>query len=165
MRRNLLGCALLCVLTATAAGAEQRVAPRAKAKAPQGAAMVNPESAKSALVTLGFDGKPSTLIGCAGGRFYNTHALGFTAAGTRLRIDILSGDGIDPVATAALLEMGAPAPDAQARMSYFFDDDSGGNLDPRLEFTTQHDGNVVLSVGSFDGAFGCYWVKIEVTIP
>ena len=64
-----------------------------------------------------------------------------------------------------LLEMGAPAPDAQARMSYFFDDDSGGNLDPRLEFTTQHDGNVVLSVGSFDGAFGCYWVKIEVTIP
>jgi hypothetical protein len=46
-----------------------------------------------------------------------------------------------------------------------FDDDSGGNLDPRLEFTTQHDGNVVLSVGSFDGALGCYWVKIEVTVP
>jgi len=45
--------------------------------------------------------------------------------------------------------MGASAPDATARISYVFDVDSGGNLDPRLEFTTEFDGNIVLSVGSF----------------
>lgn len=163
--RTLLGCALVLALVASPATADQQVAPRAKTKAPHGTAILNTDSAKSALRTLSFDGQASSLVACAGGRFYNTHALGFTVANTRVRVDILGGDTIDPVATAALLDMGASTPDGTARISYFFDDDSGGNLDPRLEFTTTYDGNIVLSVGSFDGSFGCYWVKVEVTIP
>ena len=116
------------------------------------------------MTKMGFDGKPSTLIGCAGGQFYNTHPLGFTSSGTRVKVDIISGDGIDPMAALVVLQMGPNAPD-NARAQYVFDDDSGGNLDPRIEFTTNYDGNLVLSVGSFSGGFGCYWVKVEVTVP
>ena len=121
-------------------------------------------STRSAMTKMGFDGKPSTLIGCAGGNFYNTHALGFTVARTRVKVDILSGDNIDPMAALVVLQMGPNAP-GDARAQYKFDDDSGGNLDPRVELTTEYDGNLVLSVGSYDGSFGCYWVKVEVTVP
>ena len=162
--RRLLGIVAILAVSAAGLGAEQNVAPKAKAKAPKGGAMVNSDASRSPVVTMGIDGRPSTLIGCAGGNFYNAHALGFAPARTRIRVDILSGDGIDPVATAAILQMGALAPD-NSRMSFVYDDDSGGNLDPRLDFTTEFDGNLVLSVGSFDGSFGCYWVKVEVTVP
>jgi hypothetical protein len=113
---------------------------------------------------MGFEGKPSTLVGCAGGQFYTTHALGAAPARTRIRVDVISGDGIDPVATLIVLQMGANAPN-NARAQYVYDDDSGGNLDPRIEFTTEFDGNVVVSVGSYSGGFGCYWLKVEVTVP
>jgi hypothetical protein len=29
--------------------------------------------------------------------------------------------------------------------------------------TADYDGNVVLSVGSYDGAFGCYAAKVEIS--
>ena len=80
--------------------------------------------------------------------------------------DVAKGiKGIDPIATAAILQMGPSTPDSTARMSFAFDDDSGGNLDPRLDFTLGFDANVVLSIGSYSGGFGCYWVKVEVTTP
>ena len=44
-----------------------------------------------------------------------------------------------------------------------YDDDSGGGNDPRLDATLPFDGNVVLIVGSFDGTFGCYWIKVTAT--
>jgi len=95
-----------------------------------------------------------------------------TMPGTILSMFVLEGLALgalgiligNAVATAAILQMGALAPD-NSRMSFVYDDDSGGNLDPRLDFTTEFDGNLVLSVGSFDGSFGCYWVKVEVTVP
>jgi hypothetical protein len=146
------------VLAAGPAWAEQSAKQKA-APAPVGDA-----SARGALAKLGFDGKPSTLIGCTGGQFYNTHPLGFTTARTRVKVDIISGDGIDPMASLVVLQMGPNAPDT-VRAQYVFDDDSGGNLDPRIEFTTNYDGNLILSVGSFSGSFGCYWVKVEVTVP
>jgi hypothetical protein len=130
----------------------------------QPAAATADRSARSALSTLGFDGKPSSLIGCTGGQFYTSHPLGYTAAHTRVKIDVISGEGIDPIASLVVLQMGANAPDG-ARAQYVYDDDSGGNLDPRIEFTTNYDGNLVLSVGSYSGSFGCYWLKVEVTVP
>jgi hypothetical protein len=126
--------------------------------------VANADSTRSAIGTMGIDGRPSTLVGCAGGSFYNTHPLGAAPSGTRIRIDVTSGSGIDPIAAASILQMGSGAPDG-ARMQFVRDDDGGGGVDPRLEFTLQFDANVVLSVGSYDGGFGCYWVKVEVTIP
>jgi hypothetical protein len=164
MRREFLGIALAVVVSAAGIAADQRVAPQAKPKAPKGALEANADATRSPVGTMGIDGRPSTLVGCAGGSFYNTHPLGAAPSGTRIRVDVTSGDGIDPIATAAILQMGAAAPD-NARMQYVVDDDSGGNRDPRLEFTLQFDANVVLSVGSYNGSFGCYWVKVEVTVP
>ena len=43
-----------------------------------------------------------------------------------------------------------------------YDDDSGGGRDPRLEVTADYDGNVTLSVGSYDGSAGCYAIKTEL---
>jgi hypothetical protein len=163
MRRHLFGIAIVLAASVAGLGAQQAAVSKAKTKASPGAPMVNGDALRSLSGPTAIDGRPSTLVGCAGGNFYTTHALGASTAGTRIRVDVQSGDGIDPVLTAAILQMGAPAPDGQARMSYVFDDDSGGNLDPRLEFTLQYDANVVLSIGSFSGGFGCYWIKVEVT--
>lgn len=164
MRRQFLGIAMALLVSVAGVAADQQAAPQAKSKAPAGALTANADATRSPSGTMGFDGRPSTLVGCAGGSFYNTHALGAAPSGTRIRVDVISGDGIDPIAAAAILQLGAGAPDG-GRMQYVKDDDSGGNLDPRLEFTLQFDANVVLSVGSYSGGFGCYWVKVEVTIP
>jgi hypothetical protein len=124
----------------------------------------------TASVSAGLNGKmaitgnPSTLVGCAGGTWYNTHALGASIAGTRLRIDVEGDDTFDGIATAVIMQMGAAAPDAQTRVSYQTSDDADG-FDPRLEFTLENDANVVLSVASFDGTFGCYFVKVDVRLP
>jgi hypothetical protein len=127
-------------------------------------------SQPAASATAGLNGKmaitgnPSTLVGCAGGTWYNTHALGASIRGTRIRIDVEGDDTFDGVATAVIVQMGAAAPNAQTRVSYQTNDDSDG-LDPRLEFTLDYDANLVLSVASFDGSFGCYFVKVDVRLP
>ena len=121
-------------------------------------------STRSAMEKMGIEGRPSTLVGCAGGSFYTTHSLGAAPARTRIRVDVQSGDNIDPIATLVILQMGANVPN-NARAQYVFDDDSGGNSDPRIEVTTEFDGNVVLSVGSYSGSFGCYFLKVDVTVP
>ena len=123
------------------------------------------DALRSALGKLAIDGNPSSLVSCVGGNDYKNFPLGSTVAGTRIRVDVLSGEGIDPIAALTVLQMGARHPEGRARASFAFDDDSGGNLDPRIEFTTEYEGNVVLSVGSYDGSFGCFWVKVDVRVP
>jgi hypothetical protein len=51
----------------------------------------------------------------------------------------------------------------QSSVTSAYDDDSGGGNDPRLDATLPFDGNVVLIVGSYDGTFGCYWIKVTAT--
>ena len=164
MRRQLLGIALVFAVSVAGLGAEQTSAPQAKSKAQSGGPIVNGDATRSPAGSMSISGRPSTLIGCAGGGFYNTHPLGAAPSGTRIRVDVQSGEGIDPIAAASILQLGASAPDG-ARMQFVADDDSGGNLDPRMEFTLSFDANVVLSVGSYSGGFGCYFVKVEVTVP
>ena len=33
----------------------------------------------------------------------------------------------------------------------------------RLDFTAEYNGNVTLNVGSYDGAFGCYAARVEIS--
>jgi hypothetical protein len=49
-------------------------------------------------------------------------------------------------------------------VQYQSNDDTDG-VDPRLDFTLEFDANVVLSIGSFDGEFGCYLLKVDVRLP
>ncbi len=100
---------------------------------------------------LSLDGGGVSIVGCTGGQYNTIHSLGFVTAGTRVRVNFQSGEGIDPIATVLILQMGPNAPN-NVRASYAFDDDGGGNQDPRLEFTAEYAGNVIVSVGSYDGA-------------
>jgi len=70
----------IAVTLATAGLSAEQLAP--KAKSPAGPRTAGSE--KNLMGTLGIDGNPSTLVACVGGKFYNTHALGFATAGTRV---------------------------------------------------------------------------------
>ena len=112
--------------------------------------------------TLAIDGSTFSFIGCSGGQYNSIHALGGVTSGVRIRVTIESGEGIDPMATLLILQMGNGVP-SNVRANYSFDDDSGGGRDPRVELTAPYNGNVILSIGSYDGAFGCYAVKVEMS--
>lgn len=137
----------------------------AKTKSMRGSGTQNASAMRGLDRAMAIDGNPSTLAACVGGRYYNTHALGFATQGTRIIVNVQSGENIDPTASMSILRMGSHHPDGGAEAQLAFDDDSGGNLDPRLELSAPFDGHVVLNVGSFDGSFGCYFVKVEVRAP
>ena len=153
MFKRIVTFALITVFAAPAAFAQN-----ARPKTPAASAA----GARDAMGKLTIDGGSMSIVGCAGGQFYTAHALGFITAGTRVRVNFQSGETIDPIATLLILQMGANVPN-NVRASYVFDDDAGGGRDPRLEFTAEYNGNVVLSVGSYDGAFGCYAAKVEIS--
>ena len=148
----------IAVILATAGLSAGQLPP--KAKSPAGPRQAGSE--KNLMGTLGIDGSPSTLVACVGGKFYNTHSLGFATAGTRIRVDTTSAD-VDPTAMLIITRMGGHDPNGQSSASSVYDDDSGGGNDPRIETTVPFDGHVILNIGSYDGTFGCYWVKVTVT--
>jgi hypothetical protein len=108
-------------------------------------------------------GNASTLASCIAGRGNNAHALGWAPRGTRIRVDLQGNDGFDGMATALVVQMGAEAGD-NARVQYAYSDDGDG-LDPRLEINLENDANVVVMVGSYDGEAGCYFLKVDVSLP
>jgi hypothetical protein len=126
----------------------------------------SPAAAAARLAEIGklnISGNP-THVACVGGNYYNQHALGFVQRGTRIRVDVVSGDSVDPVASIVLTQMGPNAANG-IRVAYAYDDDSGGGRDPRLDSTAEFDGNVVVNIGSYDGAAGCYALKVELQVP
>ena len=154
MKRIAMAVALACACSMGAVAAEQKPKAKSASVAAASLAQIGKES---------FSGNP-TLIACVAGQYYNHHSLGFAARGTRVRVDIQSGETIDPIATVVILQMGPNAPGGM-RASSAFDDDSGGGRDPRIELTLEYDANVVVSVGSFDGTAGCYAMKAELILP
>lgn len=113
--------------------------------------------------TLAISGNATTLANCVHGKFYNTHPVGFSVRGTRIIVDLEGDDEFDGVAMAVVTQMGADAPD-DARISFQYSDDGDG-LDPQLDFELEHDANVLLLVGSFDGDPGCYFLKVDSRFP
>jgi hypothetical protein len=114
---------------------------------------------------LAISGSASSARNCIGPAGANVHAIGWVPANTRVLITFTSD--FDPVAATTLLQMGLDAPNAEARASFVFDDDTGGNLEPELRFTTQYSGTLVLHVSKFspDSEAGCYFYKVEVNTP
>ncbi len=155
MNRLAIALALACSCSVAALAAEQ--APKAKASAAAAAAKLA-ESGK-----LSLTGNP-TLLACVGGIHYNAHSLGYVVRGTRIKVDFQSGETIDPIASVMITQMGPNAPNG-IRAGHAYDDDSGGGSDPRLETTAAFDGNVIVYVGSYDGAHGCYAMKVEIVVP
>jgi hypothetical protein len=111
---------------------------------------------------LAISGTASSARNCVGDAGANVHALGFVPANSRVVITFTSD--FDPVASTTLLQLGQDAPDTRARASFVYDDDSGGNLEPELRFTTGYSGTLVLHVSKYsaDSEAGCYFYKVEI---
>lgn len=115
--------------------------------------------------TTGISGLASSAKHCIASTGTKTHDLGAMPSGTRITITFLSD--FDPVAGVTILQMGIDAPDGRARASYVYDDDTGGNLEPEIRFTTSHSGTAVLHVGKYSStsSAGCYYYKAEIQTP
>jgi hypothetical protein len=120
------------------------------------------EARNGVLAIAGVASSATNCVGAAGG---NVHAIGFVPASTQITITFSSD--FDPVAAVTLTQLGQDAPDRLARAQYVADDDSGGNLEPEIRFTTTFSGTVTLHVSKFSAErqSGCYFYKVEVRTP
>jgi hypothetical protein len=125
------------------------------------------QSASSASVSepQSISGLASSGRNCVGPSGANVHSLGWVPSGSRVAITFSSD--FDPVGAATITQLGSEAPDRVARASYFADDDSGGNLEPEIRFTSTFAGTVVLHVSKFSAEreSGCYFYKVEIVTP
>ncbi len=89
------------------------------------------------------------------------HPLGFIGIGRTLKINFESD--FDPVAVVVGSQVGEGAPDSVSNLFSWSDDDTGGNLEPKIEFTTPFAGTYVLMVGSTDfSVIGCYVYEMRI---
>jgi hypothetical protein len=141
----------LAVMPATAF-AQTPVAKAAKQLAPSAA--VSKPFAISGLASSGRQ--------CIGPSGANIHSIGWVPSNSRVTISFQSD--FDPVASVTIMQMGLEAPDGRARSNFVFDDDSGGNLEPELRFTTSFSGTLVLHVSKFSESrnAGCYFYRVEI---
>ncbi len=93
------------------------------------------------------------------------HDLGWLPAGRDVTVvvDASAGSpGFDPVATVLVVSLGV-ASGGTAKTTTFYDNDSGGEKDPQITFTTPEDGTYFLLVGENSGSgAGCYRYQMSV---
>ena len=122
------------------------------------------QAAPSAAVNrpFGIAGLASSGRQCIGPSGANIHSIGWVPGNSRVTVTFSSD--FDPVASITIMQMGLEAPDGRARSNFVFDDDSGGNLEPELRFTTSFSGTLVLHVSKFSESrdAGCYFYKVEI---
>lgn len=93
------------------------------------------------------------------------HDLGSLPAGLRVSVVVegLAPDQFNPVAAVIVALLGDSGANT-VKPTTFYDDDSGGDGDPRLEFVTPHAGNYILMVGDkTDASAGCYRYQMIVS--
>jgi hypothetical protein len=93
------------------------------------------------------------------------HDLGSLPAGLRVSVVVegLGPDQFNPVAAVVVALLGDSAANT-VKPTTFYDDDSGGDGDPRLEFVTPHAGNYILLVADkTDAVAGCYRYQMIVS--
>lgn len=115
--------------------------------------------------SMAISGLASSGRNCIGPSGANVHAIGWVPSSSRVQVTFSSD--FDPVATVTNTQMGSEAPDRVARAAYWADDDSGGNLEPQLTFTTTFAGTLVLHVSKYSAErnAGCYFYKVEIVTP
>ena len=92
------------------------------------------------------------------------HDLGWLPAGRNVTVivDATDGNAFDPVATVMVVSLGVPS-GGTAKPTTFYDNDSGGDKDPQIAFTTPQDGTYLLLVGYNSGSgAGCYRYQVSV---
>jgi hypothetical protein len=151
--RALILVAALALAIAPAAAAEAQAVKPAKQRG-------TPTMGTLAIAGLASGGKH-----CVTAKAGAVHGLGWVPQGSNVTVTFVSD--FDPVAAITLVQLGAESPTQPARASLVSDDDSGGNLEPEIRFTTTHSGTMALVVKPFsntEGA-GCYNFKVEVQTP
>ena len=113
---------------------------------------------------------PSSFAHCVSSDDTRVHNLGFLIADAEVRIAFQSD--FDPIAAVVGMRLGADAPDTaldRAEAQIFTDDDTGGELEPLIDFIAPFDGSYSLHVA--DGALelplagGCYVYELTLTLP
>jgi len=91
------------------------------------------------------------------------HDIGGLPAGLHVTVTVASSSaGFDPAAAVIGAMVGQKAGNS-IRTATFYDNDSGGDKDAKIDFVTPHTGNYVLIVGDYaDISTGCY--RYEVTV-
>jgi len=108
---------------------------------------------------LAITGLASSARHCISGTSSNVHGLGFIDRDSRVTVTFHSD--FDPIAGIVTLAIDT----AEGRAAYTVDDDSGGNLEPLVQYTASISGNAALYVSGFRSTSGCYWYKLEVVPP
>jgi hypothetical protein len=120
------------------------------------------EAAAATVQPAAISGLASSGRNCIGPSGAVVHGIGWVPSNSRVTITFSSD--FDPVAAVTIAQMGSDAPDRVARAAYWADDDSGGNLEPELRFTTTYSGTLVLHVSKYSAErdAGCYFYKVEI---
>jgi len=93
----------------------------------------------------------------------SVHELGFIPAGMNVTVTIESfSEGFNPAAAVLVPSLGQAAGNT-IKTATFYDDDSGGDQDPRVEFVAPQAGTYLLMVNDLtDATVGCYRYQVVV---
>jgi len=91
------------------------------------------------------------------------HDLGALPSGIHVVVTVESySEGFNPVAAVVVPQLGEKAANT-VKVATFYDNDSGGDSDAKIDFVTPRAGNFVLFVGDFtDATAGCYRYQILI---
>ena len=110
----------------------------------------------SPIQTMAISGLATSAKHCVSGNWAaKAHPIGRVDQGTPVAIAFDSD--FDAFAGATLVDI------AGKRSFYYYDDDSGGNLQPSLSFNAEYAGTLVLFVSGYDGGAGCYHYQVQIT--
>jgi hypothetical protein len=145
------------------AGAQRGWAVRGKAgilRSSRATNRVGPAANTSASVGGGANGMYCTSPWTNG---IAVHDLGLIPAGFNVTVTVEGfSDNFNPAAAVVVSTIGQPAGNT-IKTTTFYDDDSGGEGDPRVEFVSPQDGTYLLMVNDLtDGPVGCYRYQVVV---
>ena len=119
-------------------------------------AAVVPKPAKNRIRMMAIAGQASSAKHCISGDWVaKVHPLGRIDQGASVTVTFDS----DFDAMAALVV----ADPAAQRAIWYVDDDSGGDLDPKINTVVSQAGTLALLVGGESGSAGCYHYKVEMS--
>lgn len=116
-------------------------------------------------------GPQASIVGASNGLYctpqsengVGIHDIGGLPAGLHVTVTVESySEGFDPVAAVIGAMLGQKAGNT-VKTATFYDNDSGGDKDAKVDFVTSQTGNYLLIVGDYtDGSTGCYRYEVAI---